>query len=749
MSTIPTTAQEHIAVPARGRGGEGDAPPTMTELLGMLRRRTLLVIVLFLLFAAAAVGGFVVWWTYFPGYESESLIECISNIPHADLTPAQERLRQDEHERFVLTQARLIKSPTILEEALKLTAVRETQWWALTEKRRWKQPAEHLIVLTDELGASPIRGTNFLRVAMQCRHREDPQTIVRAVVSQWYEVVNRRAAEEFADDALDSVREEQAALEAEIEDDRERLRSMARRLPAGARQSPGGNVANEQVKQYAQQVALLQLELSQLEQYRAAYNDPGGVAVTAEDRAAIEQDLQVAELARALFLLQQQRAADEKIFGSGHRVLQQDDAQIDAVEGQLAERRMEKLSERRADIREATNTAYDNTRHALFMSQEKLAKAEAILQDQDRLLFEYLTIEAAIEDKVKYKLELDTYIKSLSRVKAQRTAINVRIAQPATEPLERSSPSLFMLPLGLFLAMALAVGIALALEVLDTSVKTSQDIIRHVNVALLGLVPDTDDEEVSIERVETAVRDAPRSMVAEAFRGIRTNLQFSAEPARRQRSLLVSSPRPDEGKTTVACNLALAVAQSGRRVLLVDANFYRPRIHQIFESAPTKGLSNVLLSDGSLSSCVMQTTVPMLEVLGSGPPPLNPVEVLGSEACRAFLEEATSRYDQVIIDSAPILLANDAVVLGPAVDGVILVIRANRGSRGVARRACTLLGDVGAHVLGAVLNAARVTRGGYFREQLRDFYDYQADPDATGSPWAPMAEGQKTPSSKA
>ncbi len=747
MSTIPTTAQEQIALPGPGRGGEGGTAPTMTELLGMLRRRALLVVVLFVFFAAGAVGGFVGWWTYFPGYESESLIECISNIPHAQLTPEQERLRQDEHERFVLTQARLMKSPTILEEALKLTAVRETQWWKLTEKRRWKQPAEHLIVLTDELRASPVRGTNFLRVAMECRHREDPQIIVRAVVNQWYEAVNRGAAEEFADDALDAAREEQAALETDIEEDRDRLKSMAQRLPAGARQNPGGNVANEQVKQYAEQVAMLQLELSQLEQYRAAYNDPGGVAVTAEDRAAIEQDLQVAELARALFLFQQQRAADEKIFGSGHRVLQQDDAQIEAADAQLAERRMEKLRERRADIREATNTAYDNTRHALFMAQEKLAKAEATLQDQDQLLFEYITIEGGIEDKNKYKLELDTYIKSLSRVKAQRTAINVRVAQPATDPLERSSPSLFLMPLGVFLAMALAVGIALALEMLDTSVKTSQDVVRHVNLALIGLVPDTDDEEVSIERVETAVRDAPRSMVAEAFRGIRTNLQFSA-PDRQQRCWVVSSPRPDDGKTTVACNLALAVAQSGRRVLLVDANFYRPRIHQVFEHAPAKGLSNLLVGGGSLSSYVVQTTVPMLEVLGSGPAPPNPVELLGSEACRAFLKEATSRYDQVIIDSAPILLANDAAVLGPVVDGVILVIRANRSSRGVARRACTLLGDVGAHVVGAVLNAARVTRGGYFREQLRDFYDYQADVDATGSPWPALGEGKETPASK-
>jgi capsular exopolysaccharide synthesis family protein len=260
---------------------------------------------------------------------------------------------------------------------------------------------------------------------------------------------------------------------------------------------------------------------------------------------------------------------------------------------------------------------------------------------------------------------------------------------------------------------------------------------------MLGLIPHTDDEEVAIERIETAVRDVPRSMVAEAFRRTRTNLQFSA-PAESQRSIVVTSPRPDDGKTTVACNLAMAVAQGGRRVLLVDANFRRPRLTHIFENSPDKGLSNLLIGDGTLSSSAVQTNVPMLDLLGSGPTPPNPVELLNSEPARALLVEAIGKYDQVIIDTAPVLLASDALVLGPAVDGVILVVRAKLNSRGIARRACGLLTDVGAHLFGAVLNAAQVTRGGYFREQLRAYYDYQADVEVT-APTKPVTPAQHEP----
>jgi Mrp family chromosome partitioning ATPase len=126
---------------------------------------------------------------------------------------------------------------------------------------------------------------------------------------------------------------------------------------------------------------------------------------------------------------------------------------------------------------------------------------------------------------------------------------------------------------------------------------------------------------------------------------------------------------------------------------------------------------------------VNKTELANLDVVGSGPIPPNPAELLGSELCGKFLAEARAAYDHVIIDSPPILLASDATVLATMVDGTILVYRAKENSRGVAQRARTLLEDVGAHVYGAVLNAAQVRRGGYFREQLRTFYEYQNEED--------------------
>ncbi len=718
---MPTTVQERIARPTPTQRAPGDGGAlTGADILAMLRRRLVLIVVLFVLLSAMVAGGYAAWWKYYPGYRSEALIECISNVPDVELTLEQSRLRQDEHERFVMTQALLLKSPGILSEALKVTAVHETQWFSSVKND------QHLLELTDELGAAPIRGTNFLRVRMQCRDPEDPAIIVNEVVREWFESVKKRSADEFANVGLAAARQELEALDADITNLRQRLKTLATRLPAGARQNPGGNITNQQVQQYGEQVALLQLERAQLEQYRLIYNDPSGVAVTAEDRAVVEANPQVAELARTLFLLEQQRAADEKVYGDAHSALRQLDAQIEAALGKLAQIRMEKLDQRRADIREAANTAYDNTQHSLFLAEENLLRSAASLQDQDALLFDYVDLEAELERKLERSVELADYIAGLRRVKTQRTAINVNVAQQATDPLRRSSPSLLLLPVGIVLALLASTGIALGLELVDKSMRTSHDVVHHLGVALLGLVPHTDDEELSIQRVETAAHDAPQSMVAEAFRHIRANLQFSA-PIDRQRCILITSARPEDGKTTVACNVAIALAQAGRRVLLIDANFRRPSLQALFEGVKPQGLSNLLVGDDALASCTVSTPTTGLDVLGSGPTPPNPAELLGSERFRAVLKEAMSQYDQVIIDTPPVLLASDAVVLATAVDGVVLVVRAHQNSRGVARRACNLLSHADVRLFGAVLNAAQVTRGGYFREQLRAYYDYQVD----------------------
>lgn len=722
MTTLPPPSQERLPLPAPVRRAPAEAgnAPSPAEFVGMLRRRIVLVVVLFILFSGGAVGGWFAWAKYFPGYRSSALIECISNIPDAEMSVEQQRLKQDEHTRFVMTQAVLLKSPDILGEVLKVTPVRETDWFKSTP------PEDLLLDLTEDLSAAPVRGTNFLRVSMQCRNPEDPATIVNEVVRRWHDSVRKRAAADFADEPLAASKGDLAAIEREVAELNGRLADIVNRLPAGATQGFGESVLHQKVRQTSEAANLLFLEMKELEQLKDFYTGPGRNAISAEDRAMVQQDPAIFSLGQQLSSLEQNRSAAIQTYGNRHKVLRQLDAQIDAVASELDALSFAKLRERQADIREAVRTAHDNARHAWLAERDMLLRAESQLHDQDRLLYDYKTVSDELELTREKRIQIKDTIDSYTRIKTRRTAIDVSISQRATYPLERSSPSIFLLPVGVFLAALLSGGIAIGLEMMDDSVRTSQDIVKHLGVALLGLIPHTDDEEVDIDRVESAVRDAPQSMLAEVFRRIRTAIQYTAPPDR-QRTLLVTSPTPEDGKTTVACNLAMAMAQGGRHVLLVDANFRRPGIAKIFDQHNAAGLSNVLAGDGTLASHIIQTDVPLLDVLEAGPCPDNPVELLGGERVREFLAEAMSMYDQIVLDTAPVLLATDTLVLSTAVDGVVMVVRANRNSRGVVRRACTLLGEVGAHVFGAVLNAAQVTRGGYFREQLRSYYEYMPE----------------------
>jgi capsular exopolysaccharide synthesis family protein len=686
----------------------------------MLRRRLVLIVFLGVFFSGLAIGGFFLWWYVFPGYRSDSLIEMISNIPASELSLDHDRLRREEHEAFVNSQSTLLKSPRVLSKALTLTSVQETSWFKSIKDNR------QLVRLIEELRASPVRGTMLLKVSMECREKEDAMVIVDAVVDQWHQSVKESSTQMFTAEALKSARSEKANLEGQILDNRNALKKIHRDLVPGMLEDPVNNIVHERARTNAEQIEIQEMELAMLEEYQAIYNDPSGVAISAEDRAMVEQDPQIFQTQSQLDLLELTLASEKPKFGENHPMIVQLKAQITAAQETLDNQRFIKNREVRAARIEQVNTAVDAARQALLVLREDQAQAEALLQDQSRLLLEYTLIEKDIEKNEERLLALEDHISGLDRVQRQQSAIRVNIAQRATRPLERSSPSLLYLPAGVFFAMMGAVGIGLTVEFLDKSVRTSQDIVRHLELAMLGAVPDIDDEEVKIKRIETAVADAPRSMMAEAFRRIRTNLQFSA-PADRQRTVLVTSPRPEDGKTTVACNLAAALAQSGRRVLLVDANFRRPGLAATFGKPRSAGLSNLLVGEGTLSSFVVKTDLPMMDLLSSGPVPPNPAELIGGERTQAFLAEAMEKYDQIIIDSAPVLLASDALSLSTMVDGVILVVRANQNSRGVARRACRLFAGVNAHVFGAVLNAARVTGGGYYREQLRTYYDYQMD----------------------
>jgi capsular exopolysaccharide synthesis family protein len=180
------------------------------------------------------------------------------------------------------------------------------------------------------------------------------------------------------------------------------------------------------------------------------------------------------------------------------------------------------------------------------------------------------------------------------------------------------------------------------------------------------------------------------------------------------RCLLVTSAGPAEGKTTVATSMAIAIAQTGQRVCLVDCDLRKPRVHTVFNERNDKGVTTALLQPGQLPSLVVETQVPNLWILRAGPTPPNPADLMHSEAFGRVLQELRTEFDRVILDSPPIGLVTDGVILATRVDATVLVVRALTTRRDAARRAMRSLRDVGANCAGFVLNAVASTERYYY-----------------------------------
>lgn len=276
---------------------------------------------------------------------------------------------------------------------------------------------------------------------------------------------------------------------------------------------------------------------------------------------------------------------------------------------------------------------------------------------------------------------------------------------------------------GLFVGLVLGMFFVWVRTSLDNTIKTPEDIERTLGITFVGLLPANADElrqkggakrrlKVPDEHPELVVHLHPLSAAAEAARTVRTNLMF-ASPDKPFRRLLVTSSAPAEGKTTVACGIAIGFAQSGERVCLIDCDLRRPRLHRIFNRAGDSGLTNVLVGEAAIDDVALPTQIDNLYCIPSGPIPPNPAEIFHSAKFAQLLKELSGKFDRVIIDSPPLVAVTDAAILSKLVDGTVFVLRAFATTSTLARQGLRILQDVQGRIAGAVLNAVDLSRAEY------------------------------------
>ena len=338
------------------------------------------------------------------------------------------------------------------------------------------------------------------------------------------------------------------------------------------------------------------------------------------------------------------------------------------------------------------------------------AKAEAQILNEKAM--EYSVLKRKVDS------ESDIYSELVRRANETRVTQDMQFnnniiirekAEAPRSPIKPKRKTNVMLAalLGLFGGVA----IAFLLEYLDTTIKSQEDVEDAVGLPFLGVIPSfTADEPEPTSELFTYTY--PKSSITESIRSIRTNILFSAAEAPLKK-LLVTSAGPQEGKSTTVINLGIIFAQGGKRVLIVDSDLRRPRIHKAFNVTRDRGLTNLIMNEAKPEQVIVNTKVPNLSVIPCGPIPPNPSELLGLTRMQEIIDELGHQFDIILFDSPPIVAVTDAVVLSKKVDGVVLIIKAGRTTSEMVLKAKKQLTDVTAHILGAVLNDFNIRGEGY------------------------------------
>lgn len=732
MSSIPSAHSmvrpgDPFAMPT-SLGPPGGAPPIDAgvgagDIWRIITQRKLLVAVTAIILYLLVVAATLLVWKYAPAYPAEAYLQ-MDPPKENPMDPGEAPYPIDAMRTQLETEARKIKQFNVLRNVIELPEVRQTNFY------KWYKDdiAELLFELQRMLTVAHLPETNLLKIELATQYPKESVLLVKSIVDQYMREFGETTKETMFNRLAD-LRNTKAAVEKSLSDKRTEIARFRDQADVPALENERGITA-VQISTLTEKLADLETDAayiqSTLDSIRGV--DLRNLPVTAEMAAIIESDPIVQWYDRNVEQMEIEiDVMTRGRLGTSHRDIEAMHDRRLRYQQKSAARREQLADEMRARFIESMQQRLAGLRSAQQHLQEQIEEYQSKQRDLDRNIRKFQEMRDD-EQRIQLSLlELDKKVQEAQHATSAGGRGRLTLVQSPVEANMPSRPNFWLfLGGGAVLALLGGVGLAFVREFTDKAVRTPLDVVRFGHLSVLGSIPLLDDEEADLDSIELATRRAPHSLVAEAYRQVRTNLLFSG-PAETQHALLITSPSPDDGKTSVSINLAVTLAQSNQRVLLVDCNFRKPAIRTAFEGCRSEGLSNLLVGQARFDDVVNKTDLATLDVVTSGPMPPSPAELLGSQYMRDFVQEAKQRYDRVILDGPPVLLISDSLVLATVVDGVILVARAVNNTKGALKRAREQLERVRARIVGAVLNGAQARAGGYFKRQYRDFYEYTSD----------------------
>jgi capsular exopolysaccharide synthesis family protein len=703
---------------------------TPKEILDILRRHLFLIISLTILGAIVGSGLWYVLQMVAPKYTARTYIEV---LPPGQFDPTiigTPIAGKDIAYEFRSSKATLIRQQSTLQELIRRDAIRETKWF----KKFGNDIIGTIRDLENNLGVAADRNSSYISINMTCGDPQEAAIIVNQMVDLFV-----RSQQTNAEAGVGQKLKDLSGQENEM---RNKLRNISSSL-ADIRRSTGltqlegteGNFHHTITQKFVSlELEKIKLE-ADIEQIRAS-------AASYEERKisddvvqrTTENDAVVIGLIQRITGLETELARKLTNLGENHREVQQ----LRELLRRTIEEKDARSGSKAQQIRDSDVTV---AKDQLSMMTNRLAKLEEMRaqteNEQKELDNARATYDQLVSDREETKNKLFSIQEQISKynlIKEDTETAKVRPVGFAPPPLEMSSPRLLIFaPSGTFLGFLLGMGFAFLLELLNDLLRTPSDVMKFVDVPLLGMIThkDLDDNTKKADMWKVA-RQLPLSMMGECYRQLRTNLKLSSD-SDTQKVIFITSGNAGEGRTTVATNTATTFAAEDKRVLLIDANFRRPSLHKIFlnsgrHSAGTEqngnGLSGYLTASCSIMEIIRSTGIDEMDVINSGILPANPTELLGGERMAELIKYAKEHYDRVIIDGPP-MLVSDAKAIASQADGTILVFNTAITRRGTAKRIVRELKEIGTNVLGAVLVGVRVLKGGYFRELVESYQEYQ------------------------
>ena len=733
------------------------------------KRRWTILTIFFVIFTL------VVLWTLkqAPVYRATALIEIQKE--NADIPSFQELFELESvSDTYLETQYKILESTSLARRVIdqlgldKLKEFNPPKGWLSSRKnKKTAAPETQTFTAGGPTGAAsdveayqellegfaaclqvePVRRSRLVEVSFDS---EDPILAARVVntLASNYVEQNLEARWEATQKASEWLSQQLLGLKGRLEKSEEELQNYVRaqgllflETETGTRE----NIVNERLRKLQEELTRAQADRYQKESlYRLIEGgDYGSLPGVVENR--LMQDLTV-----SLAQLKREYADLSTTFTPEYYRVKQVQNQINEIEEVLARERERAAKQITNDYRAAVQ------REALlrqaFGNQEEQANLIAEKSVQYNILRREVDTNKQLYEGLLGRLKL-------AGVSAGLKASNIRIVDPAAPPDWPAKPRVLLnLALAVVLGLGMGVGAAFLQEHLDNTLKRSEDVERFLHVPALALIPSIESLNgrrggiygiygrskmlaggVRASSKPTAL--VPKAQVprwyridtqgeqhmalSEAFRTLRTSVLLSTAD-RPPRALLVTSSQPGEGKTTISANLAISLAQLGRRVLLIDGDMRRPCIHRAFQVKEGAGLVSYLTGQRAWQEAVQTTRVPGLDVLVCGPIPPNPAELLSSDRMRLLIREVVGEYDFVVLDSPPLLNVADSRVLATLVEGVVLVVKGGATPRELVQRAQSNIRDVGAHVIGVVLNNLDVRADDYYYYRYHSYGYYSS-----------------------